>query len=50
MQVEDLGTGESYLGRARGLRIEGILDQRRELKTVQILLDLQWGYLPVNPW
>lgn len=23
---------------------------RRELKTAEILLDLQWGYLPVNPW
>lgn len=30
MQVEELGTGESYLGRARGPRIEGILDQRGE--------------------
>lgn len=30
MQVEELGTRESYLGRARGLRIEGILDQRGE--------------------
>lgn len=29
---------------------QGSGERRRGLKTIQVFLDLQWGYLPVNPW